>query len=292
MTTGAAIPILRTPAETRAWVRSHRDAGRRIGFAPTMGALHDGHLGLVRLARQNADVVIASIFVNPTQFAPGEDFDSYPRDITGDVAKLGEAGCSAAFCPAVEDMYPPGDATRVRVEDMSFILEGEFRPHFFIGVATVVTRLFIHVSPDVAVFGEKDYQQLQIIRRMTADLGFPIDIVGAPTAREPDGLAMSSRNLYLSAGERASAGAWAAALKSAADAIMAGASITEACETAEREIRAAGFSNIDYVTLRHADSLAPIDGERLEAGVEARLLGAARIGKTRLIDNLPVTRRA
>lgn len=288
MTDISNITILRTSKEIRDWTSAQRSAGNRIGFVPTMGALHDGHLSLVREALKHSDVVVASIFVNPTQFAPGEDFESYPRAEDSDLRKLISAGCTAAFRPSVRDMYPEGDATRVYVEGLSSILEGEFRPHFFGGVATIVSRLFIRVMPDVAIFGEKDYQQLQIIKRMTMDLGLPINVIGAPTVREADGLAMSSRNQYLSVDERKKAGGFAAALHKAANAIKDGASIEASLHTALEEISAAGLGPIDYVRVRDAHSLAALESDTLLAGQDARILAAAWMGKTRLIDNLPL----
>ena len=209
--------IVRTRADLQAAIASEREKGRKIGFVPTMGALHDGHISLVKKAGENCECVVASIFVNPTQFAPGEDLDRYPRNEEGDVARLSAAGCGLVYCPSVEEMYPEGSLTNVRVEDMSDLLDGIYRPHFFYGVATVVARLFIHVKPDVAVFGEKDYQQLQIIRRMVRDLGFGIEIIGGRTWRDNDGLAQSSRNAYLSEEERSRASAMHAALHRAAE---------------------------------------------------------------------------
>ena len=184
-----------------------QERGETIGFVPTMGALHEGHISLVEKARENASRIVASIFVNPAQFAPGEDFDAYPRREDEDIAKLSEAGCDAVYLPGVAEMYPEGTRTDVRVNTLSDLLDGVHRPHFFYGVTTVVARLFLHVQPDVAVFGEKDFQQLQIIRRMTADLGFATRILGGQTRRDSDGLAQSSRNLYLSSPERQQAGA-------------------------------------------------------------------------------------
>ena len=199
--------VARTRAEVQAYRRQMQAQGKRVAFIPTMGALHEGHLSLVRLGLEKADVAASSIFVNPTQFAAHEDLSTYPRTEAEDLRKLQEAGCSFCYCPTASEMYPPGDSTRVQVKDLSHMLEGEVRPHFFEGVASVVSRLFRHVGPDVAVFGEKDYQQLLVIRRMVQDLGFPIEIVGGPTMREPDGLAMSSRNAYLTGEERTTAAA-------------------------------------------------------------------------------------
>jgi pantoate--beta-alanine ligase len=206
------LPRVRTKAQLRKIIHEWRQAGLRIGFVPTMGALHDGHLSLVKRALETCDRVVASIFVNPKQFAPGEDLDVYPRDEDDECIKLQAVGCHLAYCPDVKEIYPDGSVTNVRVEDLSDLLDGGPRPHFFYGVATVVARLFIHVRPDVAVFGQKDYQQLQIIKRMVHDLGFEIEIVGGKTIRDADGLAQSSRNLYLSAEDRRGAGGMFAAL--------------------------------------------------------------------------------
>jgi pantoate--beta-alanine ligase len=265
--------------------------GKRIAFAPTMGALHDGHTSLIKLGMERADVAASSIFVNPTQFAAHEDLATYPRAEEADLQKLAEAGCTFCYCPSASEMYPPGDSTRVVVKDLSHILEGEVRPHFFEGVASVVARLFLHVQPDIAVFGEKDYQQLLVIKRMTQDLGFGIEIIGGPTIREADGLAMSSRNAYLSPEERAKAAEVGRAMRDAAARIEAGGSIREITETAKNELMAAGYTSVDYVEARRADTLAPFGGDSAPVGITGRLLIAARLGKTRLIDNMPFVRR-
>lgn len=281
------IQIVRNRAALRRATDALRTDGKTIGFVPTMGALHDGHLSLVKTGLAKADHVIASIFVNPTQFAPGEDFDAYPRNEEVDLKKLESAGCEIVYMPTAEEMYPDGSLTNVRVEIMSDLLDGIYRPHFFYGVATVVARLFIHVQPDVAVFGEKDYQQLQIIRRMVRDLGFVIDVVGAPTVRDPDGLAQSSRNAYLSTEQRREAGALFAALHRAGRRIEAGCAPEAALTEARAHILASGFDKLDYVELVDPETLKPSsDGS---AG-PARLLGAAWMGKTRLIDNLACER--
>ena len=255
-----------------------------------MGALHGGHLSLVEKAGRHATKTIASIFVNPTQFAPGEDFDTYPRDESADRAKLDSAGCDLVYLPAVEEMYPEGTRTNVRVEQMSDLLDGIYRPHFFYGVATVVARLFLHVQPDVAVFGEKDYQQLQIIRRMVKDLGFPIEVLGGETTRDADGLAQSSRNLYLSPEERRAAGAMQAALHRAAMRLSIGAMPSDVLQEARDLIMASGFREMNYVSLVDPASLEDLPDAPLSHGTVARLLGAAWLGKTRLIDNISVTR--
>jgi pantoate--beta-alanine ligase len=283
--------VARTRAEAREWRRAQHTQGKRIAFVPTMGALHDGHTSLVKLGLERADVAAASVFVNPTQFAAHEDLATYPREEEADLGKLAEAGCTFCYCPSTSEMYPPGDSTRVVVKDLSYILEGEVRPHFFEGVATVVSRLFVHVSPDLAVFGEKDYQQLLVIRRMTQDLGFPVEIVGGPTAREADGLAMSSRNAYLGAAERAAAAALPRVMHDAAARIAAGERISATAEEARQALMTAGFTAVDCVAARRADTLAPFGGDSAPMGISGRFLIAARLGKTRLIDNVGFVRR-
>ncbi len=291
MSTQNQIKVLKTPQALRDWKLEQIRANKRVGFVPTMGALHDGHLSLVTEAKKHSDIVIASIFVNPTQFAPDEDFDSYPRTLESDLEKLTSVGCEAAYCPVASDLYPEGNATKVYVEGLSSILDGVHRPHFFGGVTEIVSRLFIHVAPDVAVFGEKDYQQLQIIKRMVKDLGMPINVVGAPTVREKDGLAMSSRNQYLSSDEREKAGNFAQALQKAARAIEDGQSISASIEQALKDIEKAGLDPINYVAVRDANTLEELDADILEKGMDARILTAAWMGKTRLIDNLPLKRK-
>lgn len=283
--------VARTRAEARDWHRAMRAQGKRIAFAPTMGALHEGHLSLIRIGLQKADVAASSIFVNPTQFAAHEDLATYPRAEESDLQKLEAAGCSFCYCPSPSEMYPPGDSTRVSVKDLSHILEGEVRPHFFEGVASVVSRLFLHIAPDVAVFGEKDYQQLLVIKRMTQDLGFGIEICGGPTLRETDGLAMSSRNAYLSADERTRAVAVYQAMIAAAARVEAGERISATAEEAQQTLIGAGFTSVDYIAVRRADTLAPFGGDTAPAGVTGRLLIAARMGKTRLIDNMSFVRK-
>jgi pantoate--beta-alanine ligase len=283
--------IARTRKEARDWREAMRAAGKRVAFAPTMGALHEGHVSLVKLGLERADVAASSIFVNPTQFAANEDFSTYPRAEQRDLDALAEAGCSFVYCPAPIEMYPAGDSTRVLVKDLSHILEGEVRPHFFEGVASVVSRLFLHIGPDVGVFGEKDYQQLLVIKRMTQDLGFGIEIVGAPTIREADGLAMSSRNAYLNAAERAQAVEVSRAMNEAATALEVGQPIRAVTDAARARLLAAGFASVDYVEARRADTLAPFGGEAAPVGAAGRVLMAARLGKTRLIDNMGFMRR-
>jgi len=249
-----------------------------------MGALHAGHLALVEEAKRRADRVAATIFVNPLQFGAGEDLDRYPRQEEQDLARLEEAGCHLVWLPGVEDIYPEGFATRISVAGVSDRWEGEARPGHFDGVATVVAKLLLAVRPDVAVFGEKDFQQLAVIRRMSADLNMGIEIVGVPTVRDADGLALSSRNAYLSADERARAVALPQALRNAAAAIAGGQPVAAALERGGQALRNAGFSRIDYFALVDAETLEPLDPPR----GEMRLIAAAVIGTTRLIDNIAV----
>ncbi len=283
--------LARTRREAREWRHAMRAQGKRVAFAPTMGALHEGHVSLVKMGLEKADVAASSIFVNPTQFAAHEDLATYPRAEASDLQKLEAAGCAFCYCPSPSEMYPPGDSTRVTVKDLSHILEGEVRPHFFEGVASVVSRLFLHIGPDVAVFGEKDYQQLLVIKRMTQDLGFGIEILASPTIREADGLAMSSRNAYLDGSERQQAAAMPRAMFAAAAKLEAGEPIRAVTDTAKAELLAAGFVSVDYVEVRRADTLAPFGAEACPVGASGRLLVAARLGKTRLIDNMAVVRR-
>ena len=274
-------PIAARVADLGATLAAWRTEG--IALVPTMGALHDGHLSLVKAARARAARVVVSIFVNPAQFAPHEDFASYPRTLEADREKLGDAA-DLIFAPDVAEMYPDGFATTVSVKGPAMGLETDFRPHFFDGVATVVAKLLIAVQPDVALFGEKDYQQLLVVRRMAHDLGLPTEIVGAPIIREADGLALSSRNAYLSAQERIVAGRLNLLLKETIARLRGGQSVAEAETSATAALRAAGFDSIDYVALRDAETLAPVTS--LEN--PARLLAAAKIGRTRLIDNMAV----
>ena len=289
--TEKTVTVLRTRVALQQQVRDWKAAGETVGFVPTMGALHGGHISLVEKAKENASRTITSIFVNPTQFAPGEDFETSPRREADDLALLAAAGCDVVYMPGVAEMYPDGSVTDVRVNGMSDLLDGIYRPHFFYGVATVVARLFLHAQPDVAVFGEKDFQQLQIIRRMVRDLGFPIRIIGGETRRERDGLAQSSRNLYLSAEERRTAGAMYAALHRASVRLSIGALPGEVRAEAESHLLKAGFKSVDYIALVDPDSLAALaDDAPLAQGKTARLLGAGWLGRTRLIDNLSVSR--
>jgi len=278
------MPIFARAHDLHAFLATWRMRGQRIALVPTLGNLHAGHYSLVTLAREHADVVVASVFVNPTQFGPNEDFARYPRTPDADAAGLAASGCDALFMPAVEEMYPYGAANTVRVSVPGFdnVLEAAVRPGHFDGVATVVAKLFNLVRPDVAVFGRKDYQQLLVIRRLTRDLAYPIEIVDAPTLREPNGLAMSSRNQYLDAEQRQRAAVIHATLQSMRKAVRAGGQELAAIEeAAEMSLRKAGFQP-DYSVIRRADDLGvPAEGE------SGSLIGliAARLGSTRLIDN-------
>ncbi|USI71799.1 pantoate--beta-alanine ligase [Sphingomonas morindae] len=279
--------IIRDLPALRATLGERRLAGDRIALVPTMGALHAGHVALIEEARRRAPLVVASIFVNPRQFAPGEDLDRYPRRERADAQMLEEAGCALLWAPSADTMYPQGFATSVTVGGPSEPLEGAARPGHFDGVATVVLKLLNQVQPDVALFGEKDWQQLAVIRRLVADLDLAAEIVGVPIVRDDQGLALSSRNAYLTPEELAAARALPRALGEAAGAILKGQPVEAALATACARLSEAGFSAIDYVSLRDAETLAPLDalGER-----PARLLAAAKIGAARLLDNLAVAR--
>ena len=281
--------IVRTVADLRATTARWRAAGERVALVPTMGALHAGHISLVRLARERAERVITSIFVNPTQFAPNEDFAKYPRTFEADVGKLAAAGCDGVFAPTPDIMYPPGFVTTISLDGPAKAgLEDAFRPTHFAGVATVVAKLLIQAQPDVAIFGQKDFQQLAVIRAMARDLDLPVEIIGAPTMRESDGLAMSSRNVYLSVSERAAAPTLHATLQACARAIAAGEAFEPTLADGRARIEAAGFQ-LDYLELRDAATLAPAEPS---GDGPLRLLVAARIGATRLIDNIDAPRPA
>ena len=275
--------IIRDLASLRDAVATLRGAGKRIALVPTMGALHAGHIALIEEGSRRADAVIASIFVNPKQFGAGEDLTSYPRRERADAQMLEQAGCAILWAPTVETMYPPGFATNVSVSGVSEVLEGASRPGHFDGVATVVLKLLNQVAPDVALFGEKDWQQLAVIRRVATDLDLAIEIAGAPIVRDDQGLALSSRNAYLSDDELAAARALPRALGEAVAAIARGEPVEAALAAATARLAEAGFTDIDYVTLRDAETLVPIDGL---GEAPARLLAAARMGPARLIDNL------
>jgi pantoate--beta-alanine ligase len=261
--------------------------GPELGLVPTMGALHQGHLALVAAARTGGPVA-ASIFVNPLQFAPNEDLSRYPRDEAGDLAKLEAAGCDLVWLPDVAEMYPPDAVTKITVSGPAMLWEGAVRPGHFTGVATVVAKLFGQVRPRAAYFGEKDWQQVQVIARMVADLLLPVKIVPVPTVREPDGLALSSRNRFLSAENRAAAPALYAALRAAAATISDGAQVAEVLDKAKAAVAAAGMQP-DYLALVDAESLQPLESLLPPANARpARLLAAARAGSVRLLDNVAV----
>jgi pantoate--beta-alanine ligase len=281
----SGIQVIRAIADLRAQVRSWRERGDSVALVPTMGALHEGHLQLVRLARSRARRAVVSIFVNPTQFAPHEDFERYPRDEAGDLVKLAGVGCDAVWGPTLNVMYAERFATRIMPAGAAEGLESDFRPHFFGGVATVCCKLFTQVLPDVAVFGEKDYQQLMVVTQMVRDLDLPLEIVGAPTVREADGLAMSSRNAYLSAEERRAAPTMHRAILEMATKVAGGGDIGEATSAAKAALTQVGFGKIDYVEVRDAATLKPAPRD---AGRPLRVLAAAWLGKTRLIDNVGV----
>jgi pantoate--beta-alanine ligase len=280
-----SLPVLARARDLDAFLAPARMHGKRIALVPTMGNLHAGHFSLVAIARRHADIVVASVFVNPTQFGPNEDFARYPRTPDADTAGLSAHGCDAVFMPEVGEMYPHGAGASVRVHVPGFdgVLEDAVRPGHFDGVATVVAKLFNLVRPDVAVFGRKDYQQLLVIRRLAKDLAYPIEIVAAPTVREPDGLAMSSRNQYLDSSERSAAAEIHAVLRRMQAEVSAGVRTYEEIEAeADAALRRKGFVP-DYAAIRRADDLgAP--GEAGSRGLIALI--AARLGATRLIDNL------
>ena len=277
--------IVRTVPLLRRALDNLRSRKATVALVPTMGALHDGHVSLVRLAKRRAKRVVVSIFVNPTQFAPTEDFGSYPRTWKEDLKKLTAENVDVVWYPDVKTMYPDGFATRIVPEGPATTgLEDRFRPHFFGGVATVVGKLFTQVRPDLAIFGEKDFQQLRVVTRMADDLDLGVKVIGSKTVRERDGLAMSSRNIYLSADERRVASELFRAMTESAKRLKAGEEIDAAMEAGSEIIKAAGFA-LDYFELRHAETLAPVTS--VEDG-RLRILVAAKIGSTRLIDNLAV----
>jgi pantoate--beta-alanine ligase len=271
------------PAAMSAWSEAARRDGRRIAFVPTMGYLHDGHLALLREGARRGDRLVLSIFVNPTQFGPSEDLARYPRDLDGDLAKAASTGTHAVFLPGDRSMYPPGYQTFVRVRELEKGLCGDRRPEHFVGVATVVCKLFNIVRPHVALFGEKDFQQLAVIRRMVSDLDMPVEIVGLPTVREPDGLAMSSRNKYLSPDERQRALALSRGLGAARALYEGGERRAGVLVEAASAVIAPAASRVEYIELRSAETLAPF-AEHVDA--PAVLAVAAFVGATRLIDNI------
>jgi pantoate--beta-alanine ligase len=278
------LPVIRHVRELRQMVQQWRRRGQKIALIPTMGGLHEGHLSLVRLAKKHAGRVVVSVFVNPTQFAPNEDYDSYPRNEERDWHKLLSVQPDAMYAPEVHEIYPHDFATRVEVAGLTQTLEGVSRPHFFAGVTTVVAKLFLQCLPDVAVFGEKDYQQLLVVKRMVQDLSFPVTIVPGPILRERDGLAMSSRNAYLDAADRGRAPQLYATLIEVAEELASGRPIDVSLAQGTARLEDAGF-RVDYLQLRDAETLMPIDA--IGQG-PARLLGAVFLGRVRLIDNVPV----
>jgi pantoate--beta-alanine ligase len=280
----AGMKTVFSTAALRAEIANYRRDRLRVGLVPTMGALHEGHLSLVRETQKRTERTVVSIFVNPAQFAPHEDFDRYPRELKADNEKLAAIGVDLVFAPDTAEMYPQQFATRVEVGGPSAGLETDFRPHFFAGVATVVAKLLIAAMPDLATFGEKDYQQLLVVRQLARDLGLSLEIFGAPIVREADGLAMSSRNAYLSPSERAIAARLNVVLKDTIARVRRDGSIMSAEVYGVEQLRKAGFASVDYVAIRDAATLAPINA----LARPARILAAARVGGTRLIDNMAV----
>lgn len=276
--------IIRRLEELAPALAELRQAGEKFALVPTMGALHAGHIKLIEEARRRVDRVAATIFVNPMQFGEGEDLDRYPRQEQADAAMLEQAGCDLLWLPAVENIYPAGFATKIHVSGLSERWEGEARPGHFDGVATVVAKLLLTVGPDIALFGEKDFQQLAVIRRMAADLSLGIEIVGVLTVRDADGLALSSRNAYLAADDRQRAVALPTALENARQAILTGEPVAATLASARQQLEKAGFASIDYFALVDAASLEPLEAPR----GAMRLIAAASIGGTRLIDNIAV----
>ncbi len=280
-----SLPIVRSVASLGAALAAMRRPGERLALVATMGALHEGHLSLCRIAAERAPFVVVSIFVNPAQFAPHEDLATYPRNEANDVAMLAASGATKlVYAPTAGEMYPDGFATTVAPKGAAEGLETDFRPHFFAGVATVVTKLFAQVGPDFAIFGEKDYQQLQVIRQVVRDLDLTIDIVPGPTLREADGLALSSRNAYLDTRARKVAGSLNVIMRDTAVAVARGADIGDALSKGRAELSKAGFDSIDYLEIRDATTLRPVTDRALPK----RILAAVRIAKTRLIDNMAV----
>lgn len=278
------LPVARSIASLRQTVADWRKAGLRIGFVPTMGALHAGHLSLVEKAKERSDRVVVSIFVNPTQFGPSEDFSKYPRQEAADAARLAAFGVDLLYSPSVDEMYPKGASTTISVARVTERLEGVFRPSHFDGVATVVGKLLNQVQPHVAVFGEKDYQQLLTVRRLVADLDIDTEIVPGPTVREADGLAMSSRNAYLSAEDRAIAASLPATLNFVATQLRTGIDAATILDAGRARLLKAGFREVQYLDLADAATLEPLE----RADRPARVLVAALVGATRLIDNMAV----
>jgi pantoate--beta-alanine ligase len=279
-----ALPVIDQTNPLRRQIAAWRAAGLRIGFVPTMGALHGGHLSLVETALHHADRVVASIYVNPAQFAPHEDFNAYPRTFKEDCAMLNGVGAHLVYAPTSDTMYPPGYCTNITMDGPALGLESDARPHFFGGVATVVAKLFQRVDPDIAVFGEKDFQQLQVIKRLVADLDFAIEIIAGETRREADGLAMSSRNRRLSPQGRRRASALHAALLAAREGVLQGEAIEAAERKARESLLAVGFEPVDYVAIRLEDNLSTT--KIAPRNTAMRILAAAHLDGVRLIDNI------
>ncbi len=277
--------IISDISKLRAALKPARQAGQRIALVPTMGALHAGHLKLVEIAKQHADLVVVSIFVNPTQFGPTEDYSRYPRDIAKDSAQLQTVGADLVFTPSAADIYPPAAATSITVSSITADFEGRLRPTHFAGVALIVAKLFNIVQPDIAVFGEKDFQQLAVIRCLVVDLNFPIEIIAAPIVREPSGLALSSRNAYLSTTAQAVAPQLQQVLQGTAQALRNGGDTATILKTGHDKLLAAGFTAVDYLALVDAATLTPLK----TVTAAARLLAVARLDGVRLLDNLAVS---
>ncbi len=277
MRTLDSIPALRS------FVKDARKSEKTIAFVPTMGALHDGHIELVRQGLAKADICIPYIFLNPKQFAPTEDLAAYPRTLESDLEKLRAVNASAVYLPRAEDIYPEGFVTKITLGGVALPLEGEHRPVMFEGVATVVAKMLLQCLPDIALFGEKDWQQLQVIKQMVRDLDIPVEIIGVPTVRDENGLALSSRNAYLSAGEYKIAIQLNKILGALASDVKSGLSIPDAEEKARIALLDAGFQAIDYISVRDATTLQPS-----QSGANLRILAAVRLGKARLIDNIPL----
>jgi len=286
--TKIALRTVYTVADLRIAIAEHKKAGKRIALVPTMGNLHEGHTSLIDTARKHADIVVASVFVNPTQFSPDEDFSSYPRTLDSDATKLMNASVNILFAPTTRDMYPTGFSTNVTVDGITDCLCGLNRPHHFQGVSTVVTKLLLQCQPDVAVFGKKDYQQLQVIRHMVRDLDIPVEIIGSQTWREEDGLAMSSRNGYLDDTQRAIAPILYKVISEIAWHANDGKPLGPLLDEGKKTILKAGLDSVDYLEVRDAESLVPL--HQIE-NTKARVFVAAHIGATRLIDNVSVSNK-
>lgn len=285
MSAAPSIDIIRTTTALRSRIGEWRRDGLRVGLVPTMGALHTGHFSLVKRSIESTDRTCVTLFVNPKQFGPGEDLEQYPRDEEADAAALASEGAHLLFAPSLDEMYPDGFSTLVSVAGIGDKLEGRFRPGFFEGVATVVTKLLLQALPDAAFFGEKDFQQLCVVRRAVADLSLPVEIVGCPTVREADGLAISSRNAYLSAEDRAAAPALLEIMGELRDRVRRGEAVGDATPWAQRALLSRGFTKVDYLSVYDVESFEPAS----DTGSQSRILAAAWLGGTRLIDNLPLT---